>query len=177
MKFRTVFPFLSITLLLPFLCDAQQWDPPIPPVEKEAYEKQEDQYLPNAYNNEKLSPAYRYDGRSGSRTGATEILTRQVNVSPNQKNILGDAANEPSIAVNPLNENEIVIGWRQFDNVNSNFRQAGYGYSSDGGQTWTFPGAIDTGGFQSDPVLDNDNVGNSYYNSKASQHPTDKIPC
>ncbi|MBL0008412.1 MAG: T9SS type A sorting domain-containing protein [Saprospiraceae bacterium] len=176
MKFRTVFPFLSITLLLPFLCDAQQWEPPIPPNDREAYEKQDDPYLPNAYNNKNLSPAYRYDGRSHSRNSNTEIFTRQVNVSPNQKNILGDAANEPSIAVNPLNENEIVIGWRQFDNVNSNFRQAGYGYSSDGGQAWTFPGAIDPGVFHSDPVLDYDNAGNFYYNSLASQ-PTDEYPC
>ena len=103
MKFRTVFPFLSVTLLLPFLSYSQQWEPPIPPNDREAYEKQDDPYLPNAYNNEKLSPAYRYDGRSGSRTGNTEIFTRQVNVSPSQKNMLGDAANEPSIAVNPLN--------------------------------------------------------------------------
>jgi len=174
MKFRIAFPFLSAILLLPFLCYSQQWGPP--PGEKEAYEKQDDPYLPNAYNNEKLSSAYRDDGRSGSRTGNTEIFTRQVNVSPNQKNILGDAANEPSIAVNPLNENEIAVGWRQFDNVNSNFRQAGYGYSSDGGQTWTFPGAIDPGVFHSDPVLDYDNAGNFYYNSLASQ-PSEQYSC
>jgi len=177
MKFKIAFPILSATLLLPFLCYSQTWDTPNPPDEKEAYEKQDDPYLPNEYNNEKLSPAYRYDGRSHSRNGNTEIFTRQVNVSPSHKNILGDAANEPSIAVNPLNENEIVIGWRQFDNVSSNFRQAGYGYSSDGGQTWTFPGAIDPGVFHSDPVLDYDNAGNFYYNSLASQHPTDEYPC
>jgi len=52
---------------------------------------------------------------------------------------LGDAANEPSIAIDPTDPNRIVIGWRQFDNVSSNFRQAGYGFSEDGGQTWEFP--------------------------------------
>ena len=82
MKFRIAFPFLSATLLLPFLCYAQPWDPPIPPGEMEAYEKQDDPYLPNGYNNQKLSPAYRYDSRSGSRTSNTDIFTRQVNVSP-----------------------------------------------------------------------------------------------
>jgi hypothetical protein len=137
-------------------------------MEEEQYEKQDDPYLPNTYNNQKLSPAHRYDGRSHSRSRNTEIFTRQANVSPGQQNILGDAANEPNIAVNPLNENEIVIGWRQFDNVISNFRQAGWGYSSDGGQTWTFPGSINPGVFKSDPVLDYDSDGNFYYNSLVS---------
>jgi len=82
MKFRIGFPFLSATLLLPLLSYAQQWGPPELPGEKDAYEKQDDPYLPNAYNNEKLSPAYRDDGRSASGTGNTEIFTRQVNVSP-----------------------------------------------------------------------------------------------
>ena len=50
--------------------------------------------------------------------------------------ILGDAGNETSLAVDPNNPNRIVIGWRQFDTVTSNFRQAGYGYSLDGGITW-----------------------------------------
>jgi hypothetical protein len=167
MKYNIILPFLSIMLLLPYLAYAQI----------ESYEKQDDPYLPNAYNNQKLSPAYRYDGRSHSRGGNTEIFTRQVNVSPDQQNILGDAANETSIAINPLNENEIVIGWRQFDNVLSNFRQAGYGYSTDGGQTWTFPGSIDPGVFHSDPVLDYDNAGTMYYNSLASLHATSEYPC
>jgi len=59
----------------------------------------------------------------------------------------------------------MVIGWRQFDNVNSSFRQAGYGYSTDGGHSWTFPGVIDPQIFRSDPVLDFDKEGNFYYNS------------
>jgi hypothetical protein len=40
------------------------------------------------------------------------------------QNILGDADNEPSIAVSPTNPLNMVIGWRQFDNVTSNFRTA-----------------------------------------------------
>jgi hypothetical protein len=59
----------------------------------------------------------------------------------------------------------MVIGWRQFDNIGSNFRQAGWGYTADGGQTWTFPGVIQPGVFRSDPVLDYDTAGNFYYNS------------
>src|SRR5687768_16731098 len=39
----------------------------------------------------------------------------QVNVSPAGANIVGDAANEPSIAVDPTNHDRMVIGWRQFN--------------------------------------------------------------
>jgi hypothetical protein len=87
----------------------------------------------------------------------------QVNVDANGANIPGDAANEPSIAVNPLNHNQMAIGWRQFDTVVSNFRQAGWGYTTDGGATWTFPGKLDAGFFRSDPILDYDKEGNFYY--------------
>jgi hypothetical protein len=91
----------------------------------------------------------------------------QVNVASNGDNIVGDAANEPSIAVDPTNPSRIAIGWRQFDSISSNFRQAGYGYSTDGGQTWTFPGVIEPGIFRSDPVLDVDAEGGFYYDSLA----------
>ncbi|RLD30987.1 MAG: hypothetical protein DRI83_13185, partial [Bacteroidetes bacterium] len=93
------------------------------------------------------------------------FFTTQANVNSSGQNIVGDAANEPSIAVDPTNPDRIMIGWRQFDNVNSSFRQAGYAYSLDAGQTWTFPGSIDAGIFRSDPVLDCDPDGNFYYNS------------
>ena len=69
---------------------------------------------------------------------ATSIFTKQVNVDANGLNIVGDAANEPSIAVDPTNPNSIVIGWRQFNTISSSFRQAGNGYTTNGGQTWTF---------------------------------------
>ena len=78
----------------------------------------------------------------------------QVNVNPDGMNILGDAANEPSIAVDPTAPNRIAIGWRQFDSVASNFRQAGFAWSNDGGRSWTFPGSLMPGQFRSDPVLD-----------------------
>ena len=59
----------------------------------------------------------------------------------------------------------MVIGWRQFDTVTSNFRQAGWGYTFDGGQSWTFPGVLQPGVFRSDPVLDVDAEGAFYYQS------------
>lgn len=93
------------------------------------------------------------------------FLSVQVNVNSLGNNILGDAANEPSLAVDPTEPNRMVIGWRQFDTVASNFRQAGWGHTADGGQTWTFPGVIEPGIFRSDPVLDFDSAGNFYYDS------------
>ena len=124
-----------------------------------------DPYLPNAHNNQKVSPAYKYQNVSVTKMTTSTIFTIQVNIDGNGFNIFGDAANEPNIAVNPLNGNSMVIGWRQFDNVLSNFRQAGWGFTSDGGQTWILPGVIDSGIFRSDPVLDSDASGNFYFNS------------
>ncbi|HEY3246299.1 MAG TPA: hypothetical protein VGM03_23390, partial [Phycisphaerae bacterium] len=89
----------------------------------------------------------------------------QVNVDADGNNIPGDAANEPSIAIDPTNPNRVVIGFRQFDNVMSNFRQAGYAYSTDAGATWTFPGVLDPGVFRSDPVLAANAEGTVYYYS------------
>jgi len=121
------------------------------------HEVPNDKYVPVLRESMKKSPAYRFKSRN--------IFTNQVNVDENGNNIINDAANEPSIAFDPTNPDRIVIGWRQFDNINNDFRQAGYGYSLDGGQNWTFPGVIDPGVFRSDPVLDFDSEGNFYYNS------------
>ncbi len=87
----------------------------------------------------------------------------QVNVSGIGANIPGDAANEPSIAVDPTAPDRMVIGWRQFDTIASNFRQAGWAWSHDGGRSWTFPGVIQPGFFRSDPVLGTDSGGTFYY--------------
>jgi hypothetical protein len=128
-------------------------------------EKVEGKYLPNAFDNKKFSPAYKFKQSKSGTTNSSGIFTTQVNVGPGGQNIIGDAANETSIAINPLNPNMMVIGWRQFDNVASNFRQAGWAFSTDAGATWTFPGRIEQGIFRSDPVLDYDSSGNFYYNS------------
>ena len=57
----------------------------------------------------------------------------------------------------------MAIGWRQFNSVTSNFRQAGYGYTSNGGTTWTFPGVLENNVFRSDPVLYSDDTGRFFY--------------
>jgi len=90
-------------------------------------------------------------------------VSYQVNVNGSGQNIPGDAANEPSLCLDPNNPNRIAIGWRQFDTTNSNFRQAGWGYSTDGGANWTLGGVLETNVFRSDPVLAADAAGQFYY--------------
>ncbi len=92
----------------------------------------------------------------------------QVNVNANGQNITGDAANEPSISVDPTNPNKMTIGWRQFDSVSSNFRQGGWGYTTNGGTSWTFPGVLENNVFRSDPVTNADETGRFFYLSLQS---------
>jgi hypothetical protein len=96
------------------------------------------------------------------------LVSVQVNVNALGNNIIGDAANEPTLAINPLDPSRMAIAWRQFDSITSDFRQAGHAYSLDGGQTWTFPGVLDPGQFRSDPVLGSDAAGNFYLSSLSS---------
>jgi len=93
------------------------------------------------------------------------VFVTQVNVDNIGRNLMNDAANEPSIAFDYTNPNNIAIGWRQFDNILNNFRQAGNAYTIDGGLIWNYHKPIDSGVFRSDPVLDSDAQGNFYYNS------------
>jgi FG-GAP-like repeat len=87
----------------------------------------------------------------------------QVNVDANSNNIVGDAANEPSICADPNNSGRMAIGWRQFDSIGSNFREAGWGYTTDGGVNWRFPGVLQNNVFRTDPVLNSDDVGRFFY--------------
>jgi hypothetical protein len=87
----------------------------------------------------------------------------QVNVDANGNNRIGDAANEPSICVDPTDGNKMSIGWRQFDSVLSNFRQAGFAYSTNGGSNWISPGVLQANVFRTDPVLNSDTVGRFFY--------------
>jgi len=87
----------------------------------------------------------------------------QVNVNREGQNIPGDAANEPSMCIDPTNPNRMAVGWRQFDTTNSIFRQSGVAYSTNGGLNWTFPGVLEPGTFRSDPVLAADANGYFYY--------------
>ena len=112
-----------------------------------------------------MPPAYIYRLETSPRMISPygSFTSFQVNVDAQGNNIVGDAANEPSIAVDPTNGNKITIGWRQFNSVQSNFRQGGWGFTTDGGVTWTFPGVLENNVFRSDPVLNSNETGNFFY--------------
>ena len=91
--------------------------------------------LDDAENEEQLPTLERFGNKAATASRFTTFTTPtkvksgqftsvQVNINNLGQNITGDAANEPSLAVDPTNRNKIVVGWRQFDNVSSNFRQA-----------------------------------------------------
>ena len=103
------------------------------------------------YNNPPAPPRKKTSPRMISQFGV--FTSFQVNVDANGNNILGDAANEPSITVDPTNRNKMAIGWRQFNSIQSDFREAGWGYTTDAGINWTFPGVLENNVFRSDPVL------------------------
>ena len=101
----------------------------------------------------------------------------QVNVDANHQNIVGDAANECAISVDPTNGNKMTIAWRQFNDVTSNFRQGGWGYTTDAGITWTFPGVLQNNIFRSDPVTHSDETGQFFYLSLQSTWPNQTFYC
>ena len=55
------------------------------------------------------------------------------------------------------------IGWRQFNSVASNFREAGFAYTTNGGTRWIAPGVLENNVFRSDPVLNSDTAGRFFY--------------
>lgn len=92
----------------------------------------------------------------------------QINTDSQGRDIIGDAANEPTFAVSPVDPNRLVVGWRQFPTISSDARYAGYAYSSNGGLTWT-NGGVQNGppGYQnpqqSDPLVKVNARGEFYY--------------
>ncbi len=144
--------------------------PPPNTTSAEPLEKPEDPPAPvAARDRSRITPVRKRVERDG-------FVSVQVNVAPGGLNVEGDAANEPSIAVDPTAPLRIAIGWRQFDSVISNFREAGWAFSADGGVTWAFPGVLQEGVFRSDPVLAADADGRFYYYSLISDQ-TDSILC
>ena len=137
---------------------APQLTPTWKPQGREPFEKYDNPPAPPR----KIETSPRMISRFGS------FISYQVNVDASGQNIVGDAANECPIAVDPTNPSRMAIGWRQFDDYHSNFRQAGYGYTTDGGVTWTFPGVLQPGFFRSDPVTQSDEAGTFFYNSLRS---------
>src|SRR5881628_2205092 len=110
-------------------------------------------------------PAYIYRLETSPRMVSPHgvFISYQANVDANGNNIVGDAANECTISVDPTNGSRMAIGWRQFNSVTSNFRQGGWGYTTDGGFHWTFPGVLEPGVFRSDPVTNSNETGIFFY--------------
>jgi hypothetical protein len=153
MKKRSTINYLLLTIGLLSVATASAQTPPGTPSATEPLEK---------YDN---PPAFIYRLETGPRKISPHgsFISYQVNVDANGNNIVGDAANEPSIAVDPTDGNKMTIGWRQFNSVSSNFRQGGWGFTTDGGTTWTFPGVLENNVFRSDPVLNADETGTFFY--------------
>jgi hypothetical protein len=112
-----------------------------------------------------MPPGPRLSGPAARPESPNGFASVQVNTDADGHDILLDAASEPSIAVDPRAPNRMAIGFRQFDTIESNFRQAGYAWTNDGGRSWNFPGVLEPGVFRSDPVLRADDEGVIYYNS------------
>ena len=123
------------------------------------HERPDDPYMP---------PAPRLPGQGIVAADPVVLgpyVSVQVNIDDTGENVFADAGNEPSMAIDPTDPDRIVIGWRQFDTVSSNYRQAGYSYSTNGGRTWSPQAVLDPGQFRTDPVLRADSAGNIYYSS------------
>ena len=123
--------FTGLVLLSAISLASAQAEPPRKPLPTEPMEEYD---MPPA-----PMPLWGIGVSPGMISVHDQFTSHQVNVNAGGLNITGDAANEPSIAVDPTNGNKMVIGWRQFNSVSSNFRQSGYGYTSNAGATWTFP--------------------------------------
>ncbi|MCC6908590.1 MAG: exo-alpha-sialidase [Phycisphaerales bacterium] len=102
--------------------------------------------------------------------GSSALAQRgvQINTDALGNDIIGDAANEPTFAVSPVDPDRLVVGWRQFPTINSDSRYAGYAWSSDGGLTWTNGGTLaGPPGYQnpeqSDPLVKVNAQGVFYY--------------
>src|SRR4029078_8722562 len=157
-KATTVMPVLLLVSLAAVSSSLAQLAPVHEPPLNEALEKYDNPPAPP--RKMEVSP------RMISQFGV--FTSFQVNVDANHQNILGDAANECSISVDPTDSNKMTIAWRQFNDVTSNFRQGGWGYTTDSAITWTFPGVLQSNIFRSDPVTQSNELGQFFYLSLQS---------
>ena len=74
-----------------------------------------------------------------------------MNVDSNGQNITADAANEPSISVDPTNRNKMVIGWRQFNRCRLEFPPGRLGIYQQWRGLPDFPRSAENNVFLSDP--------------------------
>src|SRR5947209_18136109 len=103
---------ICLTLLCGLTAASAQLAPTWKPRQKEPLEKYE---MPPMH-------IYRLETSPRMISQFGVFSSYQANVDANGQNIIGDAANECSISVDPTNPSKMAIGWRQFNDVNSNFR-------------------------------------------------------
>jgi hypothetical protein len=157
-KLRQIVVFTGLFSLVTLASASAQLAPTLPAPRNEPLETYDNPPAPPR----KIETSPRMISQFGAFTSV------QVNVDANGNNILGDAANECSISADPTNLSKMTIAWRQFNSVTSKFRQAGWGYTTDGGTHWTFPGVLQNGIFRSDPVSNSDEIGQFFYLSLQS---------
>ena len=91
------------------------------------------------------------------------FISYQVNVDANGNNIVGDAANECTISVDPTNSTR----WQSVGDSSTTLHPTSV--RVDGaiqlmrGVHWTFPGVLENNVFRSDPVTDSDETGTFFY--------------
>src|SRR5215831_2104449 len=95
---------LVLLVLLAALCSASAQ---LAPIRRMPYAEHDERYdnPPAAPRKMETSP------RMISQFGV--FTSYQVNVNANHENIIGDAANECVISVDPTDSNKMTIGWRQ----------------------------------------------------------------
>ena len=93
----------------------------------------------------------------------------QVNVDQFGQNIPGDLGNEPTIALNPINPSNMVVGWRLRPPA-STLISAGSAFTLNQGSSWQVSPILPALPNQkrTDPALDVDSLGNFYFQSYAT---------
>src|SRR5206468_12298940 len=138
----TTIPLICLLSLAAFTSASAQLAPTRPAPQNEPLEKYDNPPAPPRKIETSPRKISVYDG----------FISYQVNVDANGNNIIGDAANECPIAVDPTDGNKMTIACSQFNDVTSNFRHSGSGYTTDSSMNWTHPGVLQNGVSRSNPV-------------------------
>ncbi|MBL8888070.1 MAG: hypothetical protein JNK16_15545 [Phycisphaerales bacterium] len=95
------------------------------------------------------------------------VRASQVNVDTFGMNLIGDAAHQPTIAIDPSAPGRIVVAFRRFPNIATNSAEAAGAWSNDSGRTWhAFD--LDPGVARSNPLVRVDSDGTFFFSSRTS---------
>lgn len=102
---------------------------------------------------------------SSAATGL--VRAAQINIDTQQMNIIGDAANQPTIAIDPRAPGRMTVAFRRFPNIASNVAQASGAWSNDAGRSW-HPFDLDPGVTRTNPLVRSDALGTFFYSSRTT---------